>query len=144
MLKRIRSESNIPGIIVDFSFCDSSGALNRLFTRKEICGILGVKHYRYVKYLLPFVAALTDQTCGGRNCLASVISIFYIETVNSIMERPSKLPWIHKEEIRSENVVPDFQGLVPKHLIRIKRLASSLRSFRQFVTSEKISGDRET
>lgn len=35
MLKRIRNESNVPGIIFEFSSCDSSSALNSLLKAKE-------------------------------------------------------------------------------------------------------------
>lgn len=40
MFERIQNDSNVPGIIVDFSSCDSSCALNGLFTNKGTFGLL--------------------------------------------------------------------------------------------------------
>lgn len=55
--KRKQNKANVPEIIVDYSSCDISSALDALLTSERICGILDVKNYRHVDYVFPLSAA---------------------------------------------------------------------------------------
>lgn len=47
--------------------------------------------------------------------MKSVITVLYIEIVNSAVERPSNLQCAHKEMNQLGNIVRNLEGLIPMH-----------------------------
>lgn len=91
MFKRIKTESDVRGRLVDVSSCDRSSTLNGLYTSEKVCGMLEVKNYRHFHYMFPFIAAFIDRIRGERVSMTNVISMLCIEIFSWALERSSEL-----------------------------------------------------
>lgn len=118
MLKRIQEESYVQGLNVDFSSGDSCNALNGLFTRDGICGMLEAKNYRQVDQVFPFIAAFIDRVVGDWQSVTTGLCLSYTEITKWVLERPSRKPWTDSEVMKLEETLYRFQRHVVNHFGR--------------------------
>lgn len=111
-LMRIQHESSVPGKIADFSLCDRTSALNGLFKSERTCGMLVATIYRYVNYVIPFIAAFIDRVCGKSISMTGVISKMSSEIVHWTLKGLRKLLWKHKQVRQIQNVAHNVQVLL--------------------------------